>query len=117
MTLLHDAYTALLSGLTTKTGNEIHWEDEYGIPITVEPIDIGKEKYIIRYYYLNGSKQYETECQGGLRHGKCIRWYENGNKELEIEFQNGQRHGKFILCHENGDSCYEDEYRNGKPAK
>jgi hypothetical protein len=40
MSILHDAYIALLSGLTYRTGNEIYWYDEYNNPITIEPIDI-----------------------------------------------------------------------------
>ena len=50
MSLLHDAYTALLSGLTTKTGNEIHWQDERGLPITIEVLDISLEWYVINWH-------------------------------------------------------------------
>jgi hypothetical protein len=50
MNLLYDAYVALLSGITYKTGNEIHWHDKIGNPITLEPIDIKKKRYIVRYY-------------------------------------------------------------------
>ena len=65
MTLLHDAYTAWLAGITTKTGNEIHWEDEDGNPITIEPVDVSKEKYILRGYYSSGNKWWEEEYQNG----------------------------------------------------
>jgi antitoxin component YwqK of YwqJK toxin-antitoxin module len=113
MNLLHNAYTALLSGLTYKTGNEIHWKSEYGSPITVEPVDIEKCKYIVRYYYLNGQVEYEIEYQNGKRHGKTIRWYEDGKKKYENKYQNGRLHGKFIGWHENGNKRYEYEYQNG----
>ena len=96
MTLLHDAYTAWLSGITTKTGNEIHWQDERGKPITIEPIDISKEKYIVRYYYSSGSKWSKQEYQNGQLHGKSVGWHESGKKWWEYEYQNGQRHGKSI---------------------
>ena len=100
MTLLHDAYTALLASLTTKTGNEIHWKDEDGTPITVELTDVSKEKYIIRYYYSNGNRRYEIECRDGKRHGKFIKWRENGNKHLETEFKNGKTHDGSIIWYE-----------------
>ena len=90
MTLLHDAYTALLAGLTYKTNNEIHWEDERGRPITVEPIDMEQCKYIVRRYWENGQKRWEDECQNGLPHGKYIGWHENGQKHWESEYQNGK---------------------------
>jgi hypothetical protein len=51
MNLLQEALITLLSGLTHTTGKEIHWEDEDGDPITVEPVDIEKSKYIVRYYW------------------------------------------------------------------
>ena len=117
MTLLHDAYTALLSGLTTKTGNEIHWQDERGFPITIEPVDISKEKYIVRYYHENGNKKQEREYQNGQIHGKCIGWYKNGNKWWEDEYQNGKRHGKYTCWYENGNKIWEEEYQNGVRIK
>jgi antitoxin component YwqK of YwqJK toxin-antitoxin module len=90
MNLLQEVYTALLAGLTHKTGNEIYWEDESGEPITVEPVDIEKGKYIVRGYWGNGNKHWEEEYQNGQLHGKDIGWYENGNKRWESEYQNGQ---------------------------
>ena len=90
MTLLHDAYTALLAGLTHRTNNEIHWENEWGYPITVEPIDIEQCKYIVRRYYDNGQKWWERGYQNGQRHGKNIGWYFNGQKWWEEEWQNGK---------------------------
>jgi len=90
MSLLHDAYTALLSGLTTKTGNEINWEDEEGEPITVEPIDINKEIYKVRHYWPNGNKHWEIDYQKGQIHGKQIEWRENGEVKLEELCENGK---------------------------
>jgi antitoxin component YwqK of YwqJK toxin-antitoxin module len=117
MNLLREAFTALLSGLTHKTGNEIHWEDEDGDPITVEPVDIEKGKYIVRYYWKNGNKCWERECQNGQRHGKSFGWYENGNKYWEREYQNGQRHGKDTGWDKNGNKYWGAEYQNGQLIK
>ena len=65
MTILHDVYVALLSGLAYKTGNEIHWVDERNSPVTVEPIDTEECRYVVRRYYSNGSKSWEREYQNG----------------------------------------------------
>ena len=115
MTLLHDAYTAWLSGLTHKTGNEIHWENKYGNPITVELIDAEQEKYIVRDYWENGNVMWEEEYQNSQPHGKNIGWHYNGNKLWEVEYQNGQPHGKNIGWHDNGNKQWEGEYQNGQP--
>ena len=114
MTLLHDAYTAWLSGITTKTGNEIHWQDEKGYPITIEPVDVSKGKYIVRHYYSNGNKYLEEEYQNEKLHGKCFGWYISRNKSWEQEYQNGQPHGKSIDWYESGNKYREDEYQNGR---
>jgi antitoxin component YwqK of YwqJK toxin-antitoxin module len=98
MSILRQALTALLAGLTYKTGNEIHWENEDGEPITVEPVDIG-------------------EYRNGQRHGKWIKWYEDGNKLWEEEYQNGQKHGKCIDWYENGNKRWEYEWQNGQLIK
>ena len=103
MSILHDAYIALIAGLTYKTGNEIYWQDEYNNPITIEPIDVENERYIKRGYYSNGQKSYETGYKGDKRHGKCLGWRYNGQKWIEIEYQNDQRHGKYLGWYSNGD--------------
>ena len=90
MTLLHDAYTALLSGLTHKTGNEIHWQDNNKNQITIEPINIEKGKYIIRYYDENGKLYLEIGYKNGKLHGKYKFWYNNGNPNFEEMYQNGK---------------------------
>ena len=54
MTILHDAHTALLSGLTTYHPNhsqEIMCKDENGCNVTVEPINADMETYIVRHYF------------------------------------------------------------------
>jgi antitoxin component YwqK of YwqJK toxin-antitoxin module len=121
MNLLREALTALLAGLTYKTGDEIHWEDENRNPITVEPVDIGENKYIVRGYWRNGNKckngnkWWEREYQNGQFHGKSFGWYENGSKRWEEEYRNGQPHGKWIDWYENGNKEWECEYQNGQP--
>jgi antitoxin component YwqK of YwqJK toxin-antitoxin module len=96
MSLLHDAYTALLTGLTYKIGKEIHWYDEYKNPITIEPIDTESERYIIRNYYSNNQKHSEVGYQGDQLHGKWTKWYRTGSKFEEIDWQNGYLHGKSL---------------------
>lgn len=113
MSILHDAYTALLSGLTYKTGNEIHWQDKNGYPITIEPIDIKQCKYIIREYWNNGQKYSEKEFQNKQLHGKYFLWYYNGQKAWELKYQNGRRHGKIIGWWENGLKMQEEEWKDG----
>jgi antitoxin component YwqK of YwqJK toxin-antitoxin module len=110
MTLLHDAYVALLSGLTTKTNNEIHWQDEDGRIITVEPIDVAKCKYIVRYYYTNGQKHWEENYHQSQLHGKSIGWYSSGQKCWEANYHQGQRHGKYIEWYESGQVWWEIDY-------
>ena len=114
MSLLHDAYTALLSGLTTKTGNEINWEDENKNPITVEPIDINKEIYKARYYRPNGNKCREIDYQKDQLHGKDIAWWESGTKHWETDYQKGQRHGKDIEWYKSGNKRWEIDYQKGQ---
>jgi antitoxin component YwqK of YwqJK toxin-antitoxin module len=114
MSLLHEAYTALLTGLTYRTGNEIHWQDEENNPIAIEPIDVENERYIVRYYYPNGQKHLEVECQNGQRHGKFSGWYENGKKHLGAKYKNNYFHGKYLRWYKNGKKYYSIEYKNGK---
>ena len=117
MTLLHDAYTAWLAGITTKTGNEIHWRDKYGNPITIEPVDVSKEKYIIRTYYSNGNKQYKLEYQNNKCHGKETFWGTGGNKLYEKNYRNGRPHGKHISWDADGNKLWEMEHREGVRIK
>jgi antitoxin component YwqK of YwqJK toxin-antitoxin module len=136
MSILHDAYTALLAGLTHKTGNEIHWQDEYGYSITIEPIDIEKETYIIRSYYPNGQKNSEKEYKKNKLNGKYIIWdmngwysekefkndmlngvslsfHHNGKKSYKVKYKNNLLHGKCIWWYDNGQKELDIEYRNG----
>jgi antitoxin component YwqK of YwqJK toxin-antitoxin module len=138
MTLLHDAYVAWMSGLTTKNNNEIHWEDEYKNPITIEPINVSECKYVVRYYYYNGQisekinyhqnqlhgkyigwyakgqKYWEEDYHQNQLHGKSTWWYESGQKEWETDYYQGQPHGKHILWYYNGQKELEEEYEHGK---
>jgi antitoxin component YwqK of YwqJK toxin-antitoxin module len=114
MTLLHDAYVAWLSGLTTKTNNEIYCQDEYGRPITVEPIDVAECKYVVRYYYDNGQVEKEIIYHQDQLHGKYIRWYKNGQKRWEEDYHQGQLHGKVIRWYKNGQRYWEGYYEYGK---
>jgi antitoxin component YwqK of YwqJK toxin-antitoxin module len=111
--ILHDAYVALLSGVTSKIGNEIHWYDQWNNPLTIEPVNI--DKYILRYYYPNMNKSSEYKYENGLLNGKSILWNKNGSKCWEIEYRNGQFHGKVIRWIK--EQKYEEKYWNGKRIK
>ena len=113
MTILHDVYIALLSGLTHKTGNEIHWQSEDNYPITIEPVNIEQCKYIIRTYN-NGKINWETEYKNGKKHGKSAGWYCNGQKAWEDEYKNGQLHGTSMSWRMDGQKYLEIEYQNGQ---
>jgi hypothetical protein len=121
MTILHNAYTALLAGLTTKTRNEIHWQDEYGNPITIEPLDVEIGTYIIKYtdgtkyWYLNG--QYHRKNGPAIEYSDGTKyWYLNGRRHREdgpaVEYSDGTKYwyldGK--LHREDGPAI---EYPNG----
>jgi antitoxin component YwqK of YwqJK toxin-antitoxin module len=114
MSILHDAYTALLAGLTHKIGNEIHWYDEYDNPLTIEPIDMKHGIYVVRYYYANGQKQSEMSYKNNKRYGKYLRWYDNGQKWWEYEYQNDLARGKALGWYENGQKHYEVEYQDSE---
>ena len=117
MNILHDAYTALLAGLTTYHPDhpkEIMWEDEHGIKVTIEPVDAGQEKYIVRYYYKNGQLGLEVEYQNGQLHGTNKAYYDNGQLSWEEEYQNGQFHGTCKRYYDNGQLYWEQEYQNGQ---
>jgi len=114
MTLLHDAYTALLSGITYRTGNEIHWHDEDENPITVEPINVECERYMVRRYRDDDSLEWEEDYHQGQRHGKSIRCYKNGQKAWETDYVNDLRHGKHVEWYPNGRKRFELNYIQGQ---
>jgi len=112
-TILHDAYTALLSGLTHRTGKEIHWVDKDGDTITVEPVDVERESYVVRYYYRDGSLYFEIHYLQDKLHGKCRWWHPNGQPQWEENYHQGQRHGKRI-SYLNSQKCWEEGYFKGQ---
>jgi len=138
MNLLHDAYTALLAGLTHRTGNEIHWVGRLGDPITVEPVDVSAGSYIVRcyneygslweetdyfqnqrhgrfiWYHPNGQKRWEKYYHQNLLHGKCVGWYPNGQIRWEKHYHHGQLHGQDIEWHNNGYKIFEGGWENDK---
>jgi len=114
MTLLHDAYTALLSGLTHRTGNEIHWHDGDGCPITVEPIDVDSDSYIVRRYRESGSLNSEVHYCHNQRHGKDTVRHKNGQLMWEKNYHRGQIHGKSVCWNPNGQKNWEEDWYKGK---
>lgn len=114
MKILHDAMTAWLSGLTTKTGNEIHWVDRFNCPITVEVINPEEEEtYIVRYYYENGKLDSEASFYKNMLHGLCRCYYKNGKLEGESNFCEGRPNGLWRWYNEDGQLDYEENYING----
>jgi len=114
MTLLHDAYTALLAGLTHRTGNEIHWHDKYGDPITIEPVDAECGLYKMRRYREDGGLRAEKYYRQNQPHGKCRWWHPNGQLYWERDCVNGQINGKSMAWYDDGTLQYEKYYVNGR---
>jgi len=115
VSLLHDAMTALLSGITTyKAGTkEILWQDKYNTDITIEVVDVKTESYIERKYYNNGQLHYKDNYQNGKQHGLCKEWHDNEQLYYEGNYQNGKQHGLCKAWLDNGQLYYEENYRNG----
>ncbi len=114
MTLLRDAMTAYLSGLTTKkTDKEIWWENKRGEKITVELVDADLEKYIVRHYHENGNLMFEDNFIKDLLCGVGKMCDINGNTELEYECYDGKFHGFYRCYWCDGNIRTELLYKNG----
>ena len=107
MSLLHDAYTALLSGLTYKENGKIKWVDEWGNDIWITIIDTDKEEYYCEY--ANGDKFWYQEGKLHRLDGPAVE-RTDGNK---LWFQNGQLHrlGGPAVEYTSGNKCW---YQKGK---
>jgi antitoxin component YwqK of YwqJK toxin-antitoxin module len=89
MSIVDDAYAALLAGLTTKkNGKEIWWNDKDGNKITVELVDSQTEKWIERYHYPCGQVQYEYNYCKDQQYGLCKCYYEDGQVKYEWNYLN-----------------------------
>jgi len=97
MSILHDALTALLSGITTyKTGTkEIWWKDDYGGDITIEVVDAETESYVEREYYPNRQVRNEYHYHSGKLQGLCKGWYNNGQLWFRVNYRCGKRYGSY----------------------
>lgn len=113
MSLLQEAMMAFISGLTTKKGNEIKWQNATGLDITIEPINIEQEEYIIRRYYDNGNKHFETAYRGDKKHGKSLCWDEKGQKVFEMSHIDDKKHGTLERWDNKGIRIERREYNNG----
>lgn len=113
MTLLHDAYVALLSGLTTrKNESEIWWHDRYGLDITVEPLDAAEETYIVRHY--DGvSLISESHYKSHRRHGPYLQWGFHGQLECRANYADGQIHGTLERFYSSGQRFSQADYVHG----
>ena len=86
MSILHDAYTALLSGLTYKENGKIKWVDKYNDDIWITIINVDKEEYCVEY--VNGSKYWYQNDKLHRLDGPAVK-YDNGDKAW---YQNGLLH-------------------------
>lgn len=111
--LLHNALAAYFSGITHKTGDEIHWYDEYNKPITIELIDAKDGRYIMRRYFTDGTLASETEYRNDEPNGKCIKMYPSGRKYCSKEYKDGLLHGKLLFFGPGGLLWYGFKYENG----
>ena len=114
MTILHDALTALLAGITQYKPNtkEIEWEDKYGYPCTIE--SLGDEKYVVRYYYANDNLLWEIPYRAGLREGVEKIYYTNDNLWREIPFKAGLKDGMERRYDKNGNITRQTLYKDDK---
>jgi antitoxin component YwqK of YwqJK toxin-antitoxin module len=113
MTLLHDAYTALLAGLTHRTGKEIHWHNIHNQPITIEPIDVDTETYIVREYYHNGNLKCEDKYINNQREGLVSVYYDTGELYFTWEFKNNKLVGNVKMYEKDGEQIPECEFDDG----
>jgi len=114
MTLLHDAMTAYLAGLTTKrTEKEIWWENERGDKLTVELVSVRWGKHIIRSYYENGNLNEEYNYFKNQRHGLCRCYYENSILHWETNYRKGTLHGTYKDYYKDGSLRQSGNYYNG----
>ncbi len=115
MTVLHDAMTAYLSGLTAKKNKkEIWWQDKNGYKITVELVDADLETYIVREYYDNGKLWFEMNYCKDQLHGLLKCYNDNGNLAWEYNYLKSQRHGLCKHYYDNGNLRTQYNYNNGK---
>lgn len=108
MSILREAMTAYLSGLTTKTGNKIRWKDCAG-ELTIELIDADKEIYILRRYMDDFLFEYEYEADDIQK--RIV--YRNNRMVSRTHFRNGQMHGEHELWHHDGSLMDSLNYKNG----
>jgi len=86
-----DAFIFLFSGVATmKNERELYWEDEYRNSITIEFPTNTPTHAIVRHYWGNGNKRWETEYHNGILHGRHLGWYEDGSKRWEMGIE-GQK--------------------------
>lgn len=113
MTLLHDAYVALLSGITTlDEKGHIKWVRS-GHKVTVEPVDVEAGSYVVRYYDRSGRLWMQTHCLNDQPHGKRIIWHDNGQISMECNYHHGQLHGNYKSWREDGSVKWDVDYFNG----
>lgn len=115
MSLLDDVYTAYLAGLTEKTGNEIHWVDEVGIPITVESLRLKTKRYTVRYYDKESKKIIKKVVFQD--DAICSETYYSHRMTEYAQYKNGLLHGRRIIRYEDGRKTIRQLYKNGVMIK
>jgi len=112
MTLLHDAYTAYLAGLTTEIKAGILWKDEHGINVVIKIIDAKKETYRVRYYHKNGTVVNEKHYKGNFLHGQSIERYTSGKIKKISNFNKGIECKFSIVYDKFGQKIIEETFNN-----
>ncbi len=115
MIVLHDVYTAYLSGLTTKLNEkEIWWKTPYGLSVTVELVNVRWEKYIVRRYWSNGNVCWERNYYKDKQHGSDKSYYENGSIWLDANWCKNRLNGWISEYCSDGTLIYKQNYKHGK---
>jgi hypothetical protein len=103
MNILHNAYVALVSGLTACNPNnlkEILWKDHIGVNVSIRVINLEDRTYRIKYD--NGDKEWYKDDKLHREDGPAIEladggseWYLNGQLHREdgpaIEYADGNK--------------------------
>lgn len=112
MSLLTDAYAALLAGLTNKDGELINWERD-NKPVQIEVVDLDNEEYIVHKKYHNGKASLAEGFKGDLPHGDHISYFSDGVLSKIFQYKDGQLDGVAKSFYYDGSVKREAHYREG----
>lgn len=92
MSLLTDAYAALLAGLTDKDGDLINWERDKK-PVQIQIIDLDQEEYVVSKKYHNGKIAFSEGFKGDTPHGEHISYFSDGALARISQYKDGLKDG------------------------